>query len=233
MAFNERTTYPWTFNEEQLFVAFFRTLHSTYPQASHHEILGLIGQYIPDRTVSTCKSGRRSELKYLINGVSWGEIDHERISRAMPKLWTSEEQQKLKDCRNDGKSWKELSGEIGTHEEVDCRTYLIINYWTTFEKIFENGGINLDELTRQDDLRKQIGEDFTPTENTKRSVEADDAALQEQATDPTPEEITRAIEEDENVADLRDTEFWDAAYLTDDVYVANALRLHEVTEALN
>ena len=85
-------------------------------------------------------------------------------------------------------------------------------------------------------------------------MEADDAALQEQATqehvgadmdedqeneqlqnnirDPTPEEITRATEEDENVADLRDTEFWDAAYLTDDVYVADALRLHQVTEAL-
>ena len=144
---------PWTFNEEQFFVAFFQTLHSTYPQASRHEISGLIGQYIPDRT------GRRSDLKYLIDGVSWGEIDHERISRAMPKLWTPEEQQKLKDGRNDGKSWKELSGEIETHEEVDCRTYWIINYWMTFEKIFENGGINLDELTRQDDLRQQTGED--------------------------------------------------------------------------
>ena len=195
----------------------------------HYEILGLIGQYIPGRTVSACKSGRRSDLKYLINGVSWGEIDHERISRATPKLWTPEEQQKLKDGRNDGKSSKELLGEIGTHEEVGCRTHWIFNYWTTFEKIFEYGGTNLDELTRQDDLRKQTGEDFTLAENMKRWVEADDAALQEQAMQehveddmdedqeseqlqnniryPTPEDITPAIEEDENVADLKDTEF--------------------------
>ena len=168
MTSNERTTYPWTFNEEQLFVAFFKTLHGAYSQASHPEILEFIGQYIPDRTISACKSGRRRDLKYLISGVSWDEIDHERISRAMPKLWTPEEQQKLKDGRNDGNSWKELSEEIGTHEEVDCRTYWIINYWTTFEKIFENGGINLDELTRQDDLRKQTGEDFILAESTKR-----------------------------------------------------------------
>ena len=254
MASNERITYPWIFNEEQFFIAFFQTLHSTYPQASHHEILGFIGQYALDRTVSACKSGRRSDLKYLINGVSWGGIDHERISRAMPKLWNPEEQQKLEDGRNDGKSSKELSGEIGTHEEVDCRTYWIINYWTTFEKVFENGGINLDELTRKDDLRKQTGEDFTLVENTERWVEADDAPLQEQATqehvgddmddeleseqlrnkirDPTPEEITRGTGEEVNGADRRDSEFWDAAYLTDDVYVADALRLHEVTEAL-
>ena len=119
MASNERITYPWTFNEEQFFVAFFQTLHGKYPQASHHENLGFIGQYILDRTVSACKSGRRSDLKYLIDGVSWSGIDHERISRVMPKLWTPEEQQKLKDGRNDGKSSKELSGGIGTHEEVD------------------------------------------------------------------------------------------------------------------
>lgn len=68
MASNERTTYPRTFNEERLFVAFFRPLHDAYSQASHHEVLGLISQYIPDRTISACKSGRRRDLKYLING---------------------------------------------------------------------------------------------------------------------------------------------------------------------
>ena len=88
----------------------------------------------------------------------------------------------LEDENKQVSTWREAFQNTDHWSEHCCRTYWMMHKWKTFDKLFVDGQIDLEEFERQEDLRRRTGEDFSSLDSTKRWVEVDDPALHTEAT---------------------------------------------------
>ena len=88
--------------------------------------------------------------------------------------------QRLEDEANGGKSWREVVGQLTNPNEEACRTWWMLHKWKTFDSLFKDGGINWEKFERQGYLRRRTGEDFLSLTSSRRWVEEDDDALNQE-----------------------------------------------------